>query len=973
MRIVFIVVFICLAKCSFGQSEVNRYRHYSTKDGLPSPTIYHMHQSQDGYLWFATDNGISRFDGYEFKNYSGKDGLEEFSFLKIYEDQKGKLWFIPFSCQPYTYSKGELSKYPLKQEFFDYFRSPVISTFVPREDGSLFLGTTGEGAVNIQPDGSYVFYRESEKPTYKIIRSGDELLYFAHSGSDFTTRNDLWRLSFIRNEEETTNIDWLPLSRSNLNGLLIGENNSIASYGKTIHFFENGKRTDEWEFDDQVISLFLDHEDFLWIGLFKNGVKKYKLENGLWKEQDHLFTNYSVTKVLEDNEGGIWISTLEDGVFYVSNMDVITIIDEDGLAENSIAEIAGDGKGGVVLGHRNGFLTLFQDHEIEMTVDLNKRLGTNTPVRAMLFWPENDEYLISVNGRTHAFNYGKNRDIEVIAPFTSRNYDISADGGVWASDNWLYKITEDYEMVFDEQNHSVHVERTLDIDEGFEGELLLSKRGKIHEFINGKYVSLTATHSFFENDIYMIRNLNNEYVIFASNLKGLMIASKTDTLFIDHTSGLLGNRVWDVELDRLGQLWVGTDNGINRIHLDKPISVEHITAENGLVSDDVEELYIDDDLVYIGTNAGLNILPIDFKVQNDLDKIHLLELTTNRTTHSMFDKLVIPYEENSISINFKLISFKSAGEITYRYKLIPEQTDFTETKSLSTHFSNLPPGNYEFIVQARSLHSEWNESTIIQFSIETPFWLSWWFYLLIVVFIVLFIIILVRRIIRYVKRREKEKSDIEKLISSLQLRSIQAQFNPHFTFNTLNSIHNYIGEHDSKSARNYLSMFSSLMRSILVNSEKKTITLREEIFMLEKYLKLEQMRFGNLSYDIQVAPDLDLDFDRLPPMLIQPLAENAVNHGIYNKEGEGKVVFSFSLRNETLICIVEDNGIGREKARLIQESKRKKGTGKGIQLVRQRLNLLTDDFSGELYIEDLSNALGEAIGTRVTIEIETND
>lgn len=205
-----------------------------------------------------------------------------------------------------------------------------------------------------------------------------------------------------------------------------------------------------------------------------------------------------------------------------------------------------------------------------------------------------------------------------------------------------------------------------------------------------------------------------------------------------------------------------------------------------------------------------------------------------------------------------------------------------------------------------------------------------------------------------------------------KLRSMRLQMNPHFLFNSLNSIQQLILRNHTDDAARYLSRFSKLLRQVLTYSDYDTVSLVKEIEMLELYLQLEALRFKeSFQYSISASNMIDRDEMEIPTLLIQPFVENAIWHGLLHKAGDRKLNIHFHLSNhEQIICTIEDNGIGREAAHKISQSaKDDLHSGKGIRSADERLRLFNEQFDAKsfLQIEDLTDASGAASGTRVII------
>ena len=218
-------------------------------------------------------------------------------------------------------------------------------------------------------------------------------------------------------------------------------------------------------------------------------------------------------------------------------------------------------------------------------------------------------------------------------------------------------------------------------------------------------------------------------------------------------------------------------------------------------------------------------------------------------------------------------------------------------------------------------------------------------------------------------------SEMRSRIDEITQRNLRQQMNPHFIFNTLNSIQFYLYQQDKLAVNEYLNKFSLLIRKTLDNSLQPTIALKEEIDMVRLYLELESLRFKErLSWEITVDDEIDLIEMKVPAMLIQPLVENAITHGLRHKSGEGYVRVCLSLCDEHILCKVEDNGIGRDAAREMNSTSHPGHPSLSSDITETRLGLINDLYGKNLKIlyTDLSTADGEPSGTRVTITLPFN-
>jgi tetratricopeptide (TPR) repeat protein len=221
-------------------------------------------------------------------------------------------------------------------------------------------------------------------------------------------------------------------------------------------------------------------------------------------------------------------------------------------------------------------------------------------------------------------------------------------------------------------------------------------------------------------------------------------------------------------------------------------------------------------------------------------------------------------------------------------------------------------------------------------------------------------------------KSEKKHIELERQSAQLEMQALRAQMNPHFIFNSLSSINHFILKNESKIASNYLTRFSRLIRMVLINSQKPLISLQDELEMLSIYLEMERLRFKNsFNYSITFLNAIDSDNIQIPPLLLQPFCENAIWHGLMNKDGEGRLDIELSTENNTLNCVVTDNGVGRKKAEEIKSKSAEKEKSMGLKITTDRLSLLNSEKGMSTYytIDDLQDEYGKATGTRVNVRI----
>jgi LytS/YehU family sensor histidine kinase len=289
------------------------------------------------------------------------------------------------------------------------------------------------------------------------------------------------------------------------------------------------------------------------------------------------------------------------------------------------------------------------------------------------------------------------------------------------------------------------------------------------------------------------------------------------------------------------------------------------------------------------------------------------------------------------------------------------------------------PGNYTLTYNTSNSDGVWfdDRERKLEITILSPWWKRWWAYLLYILIASGILYYYYRFRIAQIKKKEafkrkeaeflQKEAEYKQLVAETETAILRLQMNPHFIFNSMNSISSYILQKDIETANNYLLRFAKLMRMILNFAEKPLIAVSEEMELLEQYLKTETMRFEKkFKYSFEVAEEFDPDEFLIPTMILQPFVENAIWHGMANKlEGEGKILIKFWIENDSLNCSVQDNGIGRSAANKKLRSNDHKS--KAISITHRRLEMIQpkDGIHASLEIKDLKDESKKPSGTLV--------
>jgi ligand-binding sensor domain-containing protein len=369
--------------------------------------------------------------------------------------------------------------------------------------------------------------------------------------------------------------------------------------------------------------------------------------------------------------------------------------------------------------------------------------------------------------------------------------------------------------------------------------------------------------------------------------------------------------------------------------------------------------------------------------------VYFNSLTVNRKSSPLsagvnyLEELNLAYNQNTIRIETSNIDFYSKGKGHVRYKL--EQNGKNEDwqygqANQTILFEALPSGSYRLAMQASNPNNEFNgPEKILMINIIPAFWNTWWFRIVAAIFVLSIFYLLIRyrtrqRFKMQLERSAKEKqiAEIKQKASELEMQALRAQMNPHFIFNSLNSINRFILQNNKAEASEYLIKFSKLVRMILQNSQASLISLESELESLGLYLEMEALRFNyHFDYKISVPKDLDIEVLKVQPLIIQPYVENAIWHGLMQKEEKGQLDIEVWQEGDWLYLKITDNGIGRRKASELASKSATRHKSMGLRITASRIAMMQHSNGDEspVKVNDLVESDGTAAGTEVVIRI----
>jgi ligand-binding sensor domain-containing protein len=543
-----------------------------------------------------------------------------------------------------------------------------------------------------------------------------------------------------------------------------------------------------------------------------------------------------------------------------------------------------------------------------------------------------------------------------------------------------------------DENYATNDDRYLFLKE------LVPKSNATYAFVNGKWNHTVNPLDSIDWRNIVYNNADKSYWILAP---AQLFHYDLNFHFIhEYTpeNGLPYNEIFILLPDDKGNIWFNTNRYIYRLDA-KTHVITQLSEKDGYVHEDFRGggygIKYNGNLYFPGHGSaqGLVVITPDKYVSTPASvyfkSINIKEYSLPKSISiNNTRQLNLKYFQNRIVIETGTIDYYSYKKGKIRYKLSERNENWQYAPSNYTiRYEELPPGNYTLLVQAGNAGNEFTGPVkSLRFYISKAWWNTWWLRIVAAIFILGTFYAIVRyrtrqKFLLQLERSEKEKqlaenakqlAELQQQKTEIEMQALRAQMNPHFIFNSLNSINRFILKKQSSEATEYLTKFSKLIRMILNSSANASVSLAEDLEALQLYLELERLRCEQkFSFKIKYDPEIDAHFIQIPPMLLQPFVENAIWHGLMNKEGEGHLWINIDQEDSTLICTITDDGIGRKKAAELKSKSAYSYKSMGMRITADRIAMLQqqNQLKTSIQVTDLILPDGNAGGTEVLIKI----
>lgn len=958
-----ILIYLSLALLTTTTAASRQYAviHYQQSNGFPGSYGYNIYQDHFGYLWISTENGLSRFNGYEFKLFTTKDGLPDNEVFDMKEDSRYRLWFTPFAST-LGYIKNE--------KVYDLRNDSLLSKlhFKTKPDGMLFdrydnlLIFTGTVVNCITRDGRlkrFDFSINNKGGRGMCAYKADSgKLHIIYLSTIYQYDNNRFKriMTFDRNDLKF-GTQFFPGCLSIMN---IDDAKAFVAKAVQLHTSFYSDR-EELNRVNGIVSI---SKDQLAV-CRKDGC--FLVDKNTAKITDTLLFKHNVSSMQSTTDGSLWLLTHGNGVFRflrspVQSLDLPNI-------PASVFYVGGQ-KGTVYAVLEKGHCIIADSGQSNMLVAREPEYingSTSYDIYTYLGRNNRGEWICCAADIRRYKKLGENATDFIPSGYTKDVFDEDSTHLLVGTNQGLYRINKDLLKLTD----TLIKERVTSVVKT--GQVIYA--GTLDGLLAGTAPSqfrrvFTSTPELNSHIVKLCADMNG--VLWAANNKGELIVVKNYNVLavINNKTGLQCNRISAIGASQK-LIWVGTDNGLYGIRNTFPYTVtRHLTYETGLNSNQVNSLYIQDGKVRIGTTNGINYFNEEDVLQQLSQSKLIINSITNGTNAIAADTGIIKVSQKALAIDFDIIDFAGGQKPLFQYRL-NNDSDWVSIENSNLYFPSIPYGDFAITIQAFSPNWKNGSLRALHFYHPYPFYFHWWFIVLVSLIVISItsggIVLFIRR----VRKKDHEKLSVQRSLLQLEQMALQGQMNPHFIFNCITAIKHYYNSGHKEKANDFVDAFSSMIRQTFEMGTEAFVSLDKELNYLAQYLSLEQKRFDH-SFSFSITKDLSLPETAIPvpAMLLQPIAENAVRHGIRHlSDRRGIINISVTQKENIVAIVITDNGIGRQKSRSYGLMYQQVAHITSTTVNAKRIDILNKLFEYQIVhiTEDVTDEQNEITGTRVYI------
>lgn len=878
---------VCCVATVSAQEPV--FLHYTTDDKLPGNMVYDIYRDTEGFLWFGTDNGVARYNGIEFEAYSTADGLPDNDIFYFKEDYHKRMWVSTYNGELSYYENGRFYNAGSKEFLKLPFTPSDIKFIALHQDSSLSFSFMNQPHhfVNIKENDLRIIdvkYQE-EVLILNIIkfRSGNYQLVTHESKVLIDSNGNVLEVKRHKDNEEYL------ASYGHDSVYLFNDNGIYNRYGDLAYRF-TGK-------NDRIIRIF-----------FWNKLPFIGTDKGLIIGDKTYLENEKISSITRDINGNFWIGTLGNGVFKLkSNYGQYSYYKNiyEGKATCSY-----NTRDGLLFGtSANKFYKIINGVPLFISGTNAKSLTGKQYIDSTFFYSFTGDKLFAVS---HTGDKRIQKSINCLTGSSLKTIIVNDSIGYFQYTSDIYSAN--YRMAGSPEHHLFQSDtRIFHMDGDVNGNVWYTTK-KMYKIVDKLPVH---QKQFDELSLKWFKFFNGIFIGVTQNSRLIVSNGPSDTrlAYTSIKDTCIWNNAYQIDDDHL----LFSTDGLYRLMTVYPstgdsISYSMTVLANDFLPRDVEHVASDGKQVFFFKDGV--VFTVAAKELFSVAKPPVIADVVFQTGKGYYNTHrpvnITHAEAENIRLSINALSFDSKSPV-YQYSISKDDENAWNTvRTKDLNISAIGYGGYKIKVRAVIPSGIPGETYVVAVNILKPFYLQWWFLISGIIVVAAMVFIGFRLRIHYLlDKREREHAMKMRIVKS-EYTALNALMNPHFIFNSLNSIQSFINKSNKASANLYLDLLSRLMRQNMHNVSKDVIPLNEEIELVRNYLQLEKMRFNDrFEYTIEVQEDIDDTDIFIPPLLIQPLAENALKHGLLARNaGDNKLWIRVGLRQSKLVIELEDNGVG---------------------------------------------------------------
>jgi hypothetical protein len=879
--------------CSLAQKVIR----FTEENGLPSNKVYMVTQDVNGFIWCTTDRGIAMYNGENFTTYTTKNGLPINDMWKIYSSEDGKIWFFGKSNELGYIQNGKVYSFPSEQ---GKVLSPERFFF-----SDAMIGFNQGSISYVLHEGMWRKHELNDTLMQQMMRSKKEhYVKYAFSLINSIITYQDYKISFcdmhlkVLKEYPHFNKEWDSRINNIWNGLYEGNKKFYLIIKDLLYIFDLQKKSVKIKpLPNRSTGLKVDAENGQVI--LNGSAGKYLVQDDSIIELIAPFElgNIEAQGYFEDSLGNIWISTLNDGIlkYPVSNKSKIFFsgsnVQEIEKA-NEMLYCAVENSGFYKIGKEGNPHMLGAENSQFYHLDLTPGQSINISTNKEIFALEGDHIVRKFFSYHWHYFFAKVLNAKCY-------FEIGTDQYISARNALFHFVNEKLIGLYEFPGiYSINKYKGCIILGTTTGPKLFYNNKIYHaEYLKNKFVKKTTVF--------------NECLLLATDGYGLHVYNNDSAYQIESSSGLSINNIYVVNDS---SFWLSTNSGAHEfLYLNNTFILRRsVLQSNGLVSNMVNDLLISGDTMFCATDQGLSIVDLKKLKLTNKPNIIFRSISLNDSTYSSGENIqVVNTNNNVLRINFDIAYLNEHSQLRNTYLIEPLDQEWKPLTSNNLTIEGLKPGKYNIHIRTKGFNQNMDEKTI-SFEIKPRWFEQRGFIFSFVVFSIIGLLLAGYFIVSGIIRKRNKRLTLENQLVNLELYALRSKLNPHFIFNTFNSIQLYINNNQLELSEKYLILLSKHIRNVFEFSHLQKISLEKEVSLLKDYLEIEKTRFGEkINIEIVVDPRIDLTNNYIPSMIVQPYVENSMVHGLFHKEGIGHLTVQFNFLNNTSYEVkIIDDGIG---------------------------------------------------------------